>query len=225
MSAAKLVARLAQAGLDPSLLSEVAEALFTGEIETRKLAERREKDKLRQRKSRDVTGQHVTDCDLSLDKKPPQTPSKTKPNQVPPIIPQIEASWQAIAERHGLPKIEGIKGKRLKALMARIDEHGEEAVFRAISNVPNSPHWLGANGWLGNFDSLMRPDNFQRMIEGAYATKAAAPAAKPPTSAELEERARFYDKIGKPDDAAECRRKLKVVPIGDLLQRAIAGAN
>jgi hypothetical protein len=42
LSAADLVAKLAQAGIDPSLLSQVAEALFTGEIESRKLSERRE---------------------------------------------------------------------------------------------------------------------------------------------------------------------------------------
>jgi hypothetical protein len=60
LSAADLVAKLAQAGIDPSLLSQVAEALFTGEIESRKLSERRENDRTRKAKSRDVTGQDVT---------------------------------------------------------------------------------------------------------------------------------------------------------------------
>lgn len=83
MRAADLVARLAQEGIDPALLSEVAEALFTGEIESRKLAGRRQSDRDRQAKSREVTQCHVTERDVtdsvSPDKETPQTPKEINP--------------------------------------------------------------------------------------------------------------------------------------------------
>jgi len=83
-------------------------------------------------------------------------------------VGRFKSEWNAIAEQHDLPKIEGITGNRLKAVRQRCQDHGPDAVSRAIATVPKCPHWLGENGWRGNFDSLMRPDNFQRMIEGAY---------------------------------------------------------
>lgn len=81
------MARLAQAGIDPELLSEVAEALFTGEIEGKKLSERRRNERERKAKSRDVTGQAVTSEEAAeiratpaLDKETPQTPKEIKPS-------------------------------------------------------------------------------------------------------------------------------------------------
>ena len=67
--------------------------------------------------------------------------------------------------------------------------------------------WLGANGWLGNFDSLMRPDNFQRMIEGAYSKKPSAPAKLELTAQQLRERAEWFIRHGQPENADECRKK------------------
>jgi hypothetical protein len=208
--ASALVAQLAAAGTDPELLARVAEALFAGELGMKAIEERRRHERERKARSRDVTGQGVTDADPSLDKKRPHTPSKTKPNQVPPIIPQTLEAWNGMAARYGLPQVEKITGKRLKALMARIDEHGFDAVLRAISNVPGSPHWLGGNGWLGNLDSLLRPDNFQRMIEGAYAGKANKPTAIADPDQVRRNRlalAELYEKQGRESEAEELRRQ------------------
>lgn len=210
---------LTAAHLDALILSgataEQIVALVKADMAEReaKIILRRVKDADRQRRqrSRGVTQCHadtgVTDRDPFLDKKVSQTLPKIKPNQSPPIIPQILEAWNGMAAKHGLPQAQGITGKREKALMARIGEHGFDAVLRAISSVPNCPHWLGENGWLGNLDSLLRPDNFQRMLEGAYAGKAAAPKAEPLTAEQWEERAAFYDRIEMKDNAEECRRK------------------
>lgn len=176
MSLATLIRRMSEAGAPPEAIALAVEEIEAMQelLDARRHADRDRKRAQREaQKSANVTGQSET-CpgqvtpNLSLDKKSPQTPSKIKPN-LTPLIPQTEKAWNDMAAKHGLPAIQAITGKRLRALMARIDEHGEGAVLRAISSVPKSPHWLGANGWLGNFDSLMRPENFQRMIEGAYA--------------------------------------------------------
>jgi hypothetical protein len=180
MSISSLIRRMTDAGAPPEAIAIAVEEIeaIQAALDARRSADRdRKREQRRRLKSADVTGQsddsHGTVTGQSgppfLDKKVSQTLQKTKPIQNPPISPQkFQISWNAMAASHKLPQIEGITGKRLRALMARIDEHGEDAVMRAISSVPSSPHWLGANGWLGNFDSLLRPENFQRMIEGAY---------------------------------------------------------
>lgn len=174
MSIANLIRRMTEAGAPPEAI-----AIAVEEIEAIQacLDSRREADKLRKRaqrerqKTEDVTGQSEDSPEtvtpmVSLDKKVSQTLPKIKPIRVPPIIPQ---TWNEMAAKNGLPQVQTITGKRERAAMARIAEHGLDAVLRTISAVPTSPHWCGANGWLGNFDSLMRPENFLRMMEGAYA--------------------------------------------------------
>lgn len=171
---------------------------------------RRARDAERQRRHRESRDVTVTACDNAdpfLDKKVSRTLQKIKPYQISPFIPQTEGDWNSMAARYGLPQIQGITGKRLKALKARIAEHGEDAVRRAISNVAESPHWLGENGWLGNFDSLLRPENFQRMLEGAYAGKAAKPAPVERTAEQWEEMAEGYERIDMNDNAEDCRRR------------------
>lgn len=213
-AAAEIMIEIASSGLTPAQLALVMELSATVAAEARPVVDeaaerRRERDReyqagRRRQMSADVG--RVGDGPF-LDKKVSRTLQKTNPIQVPPIIPQILEVWNTMAARYGLPLVEKITGKRLKALKARIAEHGEDAVLRAISSVPQSPHWLGENGWLGNFDSLLRPDNFQRMLEGAYAGKVAKPAPVQRTAEQWEEQAGFYDRIGMNDNAEECRRK------------------
>lgn len=176
MSIANLIRRMTDAGAPPEAIAIAVEEIeaIQESLDARRHADRDRKRAQREaQKSANVTGHSETSPgqvtpNLSLDKKPPQTPSKNKPNLAPLNPPKFISAWNAMADEHGLPKVDGIGGKRLAALKARTAEHGEDAVLRAIASVPTSPHWLGANGWLGNFDSLMRPDNFQRMIEGTY---------------------------------------------------------
>lgn len=94
MSASDLVARLAQEGIDPTLLAEVAKELFSSEIERQALAQRRENDRNRQNKRRNVTQCHVTERDNtgrdvtpSSDKVSPQTPNQNNSFPSPPYSP------------------------------------------------------------------------------------------------------------------------------------------
>jgi hypothetical protein len=139
-----------------------------------------------------------------------------------------------MAKSLDLPLVEQIRGKRLSALLARIDEHGEEAVSNVIAAVPNSPHWRGENGWRGNFDSLMRPDNFQRMKEGAYAASQRAPPAKPKYVSKTgyeyrgteEQVMREAQRRGDNDTywqvQVDMRRRREATSIGDLVKGATA---
>jgi hypothetical protein len=135
---------------------------------------------------------------------------------------RFKSEWNDMATKHGLPKIAAIAGKRERALNARIKEHGLDAISRAIAAVPNSPHWMGANGWLGNFDSLMRPDNFQRMLEGTYAPKQ-TPAPKPLTDEQIRNIERRYVADGHQEHAAEMR-KLYPQAFGEVARNIVRSA-
>lgn len=217
--------------LDAGASAEVIAAAWKAEIATQQkaLEEKRAKDAERQRRhrsSRDVT---VTGCD-SADPSPfevsPQTPLPKTPNQVSPLNPpksrvdyqRFGDAWNAMAQRHNLPTVQAITGKRLKAVAARHAEHGEQALFSAINMVPSCPHWLGANDWLGNFDSLMRPDNFQRMIEGAYAAKGSVSKITDARVIAENKRANaeLYERMGRTDEAEALRRE------ADALERQAA---
>jgi hypothetical protein len=210
-SAAEIMVEIASAGLTPSQIALVMELSATVAAESRPIVDeaaerRRERDReyqaeKRRQKSADVGR---VGRDPFLDKKPPHTPSKIKPIQVPPFIPPIMEAWNGMAVRHKLTQIQGITGKRRKVVAARVAEHGPDGVLKAISAVPKSDHWLGANGWKGNFDSLMRPEHCQRMIELADQAGQCQPSR---TAEEWEDQAAFYERVGMNDNAEECRRK------------------
>ena len=73
-------------------------------------------------------------------------------------------------EGNVIPKIRGISGKRLKAVQARLREHGEEAVFEMIRKASESDFLNGKNnrGWTATFDWLFLPSNFQKVLEDNY---------------------------------------------------------
>lgn len=93
--AASLVAQLATAGTPPELLAAVAEQLFAGQSALVAINARRENDRDRKaRKSREVTGPHVTEREVTVenaapssDKASPQTPLQITTIPSPPLKP------------------------------------------------------------------------------------------------------------------------------------------
>lgn len=70
----------------------------------------------------------------------------------------------------GLNKLINIKNKRLKSLKARVKEYGIEKVMEAIDNINQSDFLRGKNdrGWQIDFDWLMKPNNFIKVLENKY---------------------------------------------------------
>lgn len=217
-----LLAKLIEAGTPAELVAEVAVELGRAHAEHELIERQREKNRERQRRfrSHDVTECNVTQRD-ERDPSPfevsPHTPLPKTPNRCSPLNPpksrvdyqRFGEAWNAMARKHGLPTVQRLAGKRLKAVAARHAEHGDQALFSAINMVPDCPHWMGENGWTGNFDSLMRPDNFQRMIEGAYAGKrtVARIADNGTVAANKRATADLYDRMGRADEAEALRRE------------------
>ncbi len=174
MSAADLVARLAQEGLDPSLLAEVAQELFTGEIERKALSDRRRNERDRKAKSREVTGQARTRRD---------TPPNEENNLTPPVLPN-EASaslpirqpvsaalecWNENARSVGWPVASTMSATRQRSLGARLREHGLDGWKNALAKARASPFLAGADppSWF-TFNWLIKSENFLKLQEGNY---------------------------------------------------------
>jgi hypothetical protein len=72
-----------------------------------------------------------------------------------------------------------ITGKREGAIRARIREHGKEAFVHMIQLASKSDFLKGDNqrGFTATFDWLIKPNNFQKVIEGNYGNRPATSRA------------------------------------------------
>lgn len=86
----------------------------------------------------------------------------------------IVTAWNSL----GLSQVTKIASvsPRGKMLKARIAEHGEDAIFKAIDNIRHSSFLRGQNdrGWTITFDWFVKPSNFTKVLEGNYADKTPA---------------------------------------------------
>lgn len=140
---------------------------------------KRDKDAARQRKSRKSRSVTVTPRD-STDSPPKEyisnPPSSSDPNGSPEDTPQplkpehVVEAWNDMAERLGLPTIRKLSSTRLRQLRARMRDHGIDDFTEAISAIERSPFLRGEgrNGWRADFDFLLQPSSFLKLIEGSY---------------------------------------------------------
>ncbi len=95
--------------------------------------------------------------------------------------------FRSLAEKYDLPKPNRLTKKRKAALVARFREQGGPEtwmeIWRTISTeIEGSPGLKGDNdrGWKIDFDFLISPDGFQKLVEGKYRNWGKArPNAKP----------------------------------------------
>ena len=73
----------------------------------------------------------------------------------------------------GLSTVKKIIGSRLKSLNARIKEYSFDEVVEVLDNVSESDFLKGDNDrqWKCNFDWIMNPNNFVKILEGNYKNK------------------------------------------------------
>lgn len=90
-----------------------------------------------------------------------------------PQTKSIIEAWNAVAKEHRLPVLRLVTPKRLGCLRARIGEAGVDGVLEAIAAVPKSEFLCGTNdrGWRADFDFIMQPTSFARLLEGRYETR------------------------------------------------------
>ena len=82
---------------------------------------------------------------------------------------------QKAYHRHckGLPPIRTMTPKRQRAIMARIEEHGEASVLEMLEIAGRSSFLAGQNSsqWTATFDWLFKPTNFVKTLERNYDDK------------------------------------------------------
>ncbi len=89
-----------------------------------------------------------------------------------PVRPQeIIDAWNSMARRVGLSEIKVLNSKRMVSLKARIRECPDVETWSvALQNIERSKFLRGENdrGWKANFDFLLQPSSFTKLIEGSY---------------------------------------------------------
>ena len=83
----------------------------------------------------------------------------------------IVDAWNNELVPLGIPKINSIRSKRATMVSARIKEYGKESFFKCIEEVKQSYFLQGKTKkpWTGfNFDWLVCPSNFPKVLEGNY---------------------------------------------------------
>lgn len=83
-------------------------------------------------------------------------------------LQRIVEAWNGI----GLSRIVRITtdSERYRMLKARVKEYGVDAVIEAIRKIPEQPFLMGEGnkGWTINFEWLVKPNNFPKVLEGNY---------------------------------------------------------
>ncbi|WP_144061994.1 hypothetical protein [Sphingomonas sp. MM-1] len=145
--------------------------------------------------SRDVTGHHVMSRDIPEDSvtsrdiaetpenvppHPPKNISLREENPVPlkgdlplfgsPEIDRVVSDWNAMAGRTGLKSIRTVTAERRGRILARLREHGPDSFTEAIAAIERSRFCRGQNDrrWRADFDFLLQPRSFVKLIEGSY---------------------------------------------------------
>lgn len=85
-------------------------------------------------------------------------------------VEDVVEAWNDLADARGLAKIARITENRRRQIKARIREYQPEDWSTALAAIYNSKFLCGENdrGWKADFDFLLQPKSFVKLIEGAY---------------------------------------------------------
>ncbi len=124
--------------------------------------------------------------DFPLDKEIPPTPPKeinppispiTSDEVIPPVSEKqvlkpehLAEAYNAMASRTGLPKALKLDGERLRKAKALVRKSSVDDLTEAIAAIERNPWMHGSNdrGWRADFDFLLQPKSFTKLIEGSY---------------------------------------------------------
>lgn len=113
-----------------------------------------------------VTQEQIKELDQALKQEPIVLVDSSKGTHQ-----DIVDAWNNELVPLGIPKINGIRSKRATMVAARIREYGKESFFKCIEEVKNSSFLQGKTkaSWTGfNFDWMICPSNYPKVLEGNY---------------------------------------------------------
>ena len=109
----------------------------------------------------------------------PFAQNSPKTDRLPSVDTQkyIDA-WNAACERYNaaMPRVQSITGRRLAMLKARLKDYDEQQVIETFGKAAASSflNGGGSSGFIANIDWVLRPNNFVKVLEGNYDTRARA---------------------------------------------------
>jgi len=79
-------------------------------------------------------------------------------------------AYNAMAGRTGLPLAKKLDGARLRRARVLVRNATVDDLTEAIDAIERNPWMHGQNdkGWRADFDFLLQPKSFTRLIEGSY---------------------------------------------------------
>jgi hypothetical protein len=85
-------------------------------------------------------------------------------------VKDIVDAWNELAEAKGLAKVVRVTDNRRKQIQARIKEYEPDDWSKALTAIYKSKFLCGENdrGWKADFDFLLQPKSFVKLVEGAY---------------------------------------------------------
>jgi hypothetical protein len=101
-----------------------------------------------------------------------------------------------------------LDNSRKQMLRLRIKAHGLETMLEAVRKAKASPFLRGekGDGRKADINIILQPKTLSRVLEGFYGEdEQRAPLSLEQQIAQHIKNAELYDRIGRPDDAAECR--------------------
>lgn len=127
---------------------------------------------------------------VQVSQEPPQnlhpTPAKSAPkpsknhqepsmdsasDDAPPTKSEVMNGWNLLASECGLPRVGKLTAQRDRQLKARLREYPEIQSWQsAFASIRGSPFLRGQNdrGWKADFDFLLQPKSFTKLVEGSY---------------------------------------------------------
>ena len=124
--------------------------------------------------STDAVDPHITGGENGGSDDETLKPSMKFPKQEPAIdYVKLADYWNAKMQGKQIPSIQSVTKKRKAAISARMSEYGKEAIMKVIDKAAASAFLNGSNNraWVADFDWIMRPNNFPKVLEGNYDAK------------------------------------------------------
>lgn len=105
---------------------------------------------------------------ISSEMTPPAVEIEPEPEEL--RVEHVMEAYNQLATRLGLPIAEKLTKTRRRQAEARIRENPLENWHRALDAIERSAFLRGENdrGWRADFDFLLQPKSFAKLIEGAY---------------------------------------------------------
>ena len=151
-------------------LSDEAEALF---LDAQSNSEKNSIDQTNL-SNREVKKRQSTNTDINTDKKPDINSLGLHPEEEEKEKVSKEELNRLVDAYHDLcpkmSKLRKLSDKRASSLRARLKEYSEEEVKTVFELAGKSAFLNGSNnrGWKADFDWLLNPNNFLKVIEGRY---------------------------------------------------------